>query len=80
MWTYSVIYVFRLDGVVPPTVADASNWVVWTPSQSYVTISAESPLAGGFVFANFQRRSAKCLYPWRCGWQWGGVDHSFYRV
>jgi TonB family protein len=75
---YSLVFAFQLDGGTQSTTGDdLLGTVTETPSQSRVTIVAETPLAI-VDFASVTARSAKCLYLWRCGSRWGGYD--FYYV
>jgi TonB family protein len=48
-------------------------------SGNRVTVTAEPAMVDPY-FSSVKVRSAKCLYLWRCGSQWGGEDYYFYRV
>jgi hypothetical protein len=69
--SHTIVYSFQFD--VPhaaPTV---------DPAGSRVAVTAQSRLVI-LNFSSFSVRSAKCLYLWRCGWQWGGMDFYHDRV
>jgi TonB family protein len=75
---YTLVFAFQLDGGTHTTTEDHLRGTVRdAPSQSRVTIVAETPLVIPY-FASFSVRSAKCLWLWRCGSRWGGYD--FYYV
>jgi hypothetical protein len=46
---------------------------------SRVQVTAASPVVI-HLFSNVRVRSAKCLYLWHCGTQWGGMDFYNYKV
>jgi TonB family protein len=68
---YSLVFAFQLDGATHSAAEDEQRGAVSaTPSQSRVTIVAESPVLygdGGTYDASGTRvRSAKCLWLWKC--------------
>ena len=70
--SHTIMYSFRFDSPAVPT--DLSS-----ASGTRVHITAESPVLH-ILFATISVRSVKCLYLWRCGSQWGGMDYYNYRV
>jgi hypothetical protein len=69
--SHTIIYSFQFD--VPRAAPRAGQ------AGSHVPVSAESPVVIPH-FSSFSARSAKCLYLWRCGVQWGGMDFYNYKV
>jgi len=74
LFTYSFNMVERAD---PCQSAVREARVMQSPNRT--TISAEA-LEMIVDFASVRVRSAKCLYLWRCGLEWGGEDYYYYRV
>lgn len=78
--TYSLVYSFHLDALTGPDFACSSGkGLQVTQSQNHITVAVEAPLVIPY-FASTHVRSAKCLYLWRCGYNWGGRDYYDYRV
>ena len=69
--SYTISYAFKFDGPAAPPTSDQSGSRVEVIGESQVIIP---------LFANFSVPSAKCLYLWRCGSQWGGREFYNYRV
>ena len=75
--SYLLTYSFRL--VAGPEFPCPTTRVHITQSQNHITVTGEPRMVHPY-FSNVQARSAKCLYLWRCGSEWGGEDYYFYRV
>lgn len=69
--TLAITYAFGFDKAPVAAELDASG--------SRVHISAPSPFVIP-LFSDVSVRSAKCLYLWRCGSQWGGMDYYNYKI
>jgi Gram-negative bacterial TonB protein C-terminal len=75
---YSLIYSFQVKASPDwPCPKESGPHVV--QRENHITITAEPALVDPY-FSYIQARSPKCLYLWRCGYQWGGEDYYYYRV
>ena len=77
MTPYLLTYSFRL--VAGPDFPCSESHLQVTQSQNHITVTGEPRVVHPY-FASVQARSAKCLYLWRCGSQWGGEEYYFYPV
>jgi len=75
--TYSLIYSFQI--IAGPDFPCPKSYQHVNQSGNRVTITGEPRLAYP-IFISFGIRSAKCLYMWRCGSDWGGKDYYTYPV
>lgn len=69
---HTITYSFGFD--LPPTEPDTD---AQTGSRVQVTAASQVIIP---LFNNVVVRSAKCLYLWHCGTQWGGMDYYNYKV
>ena len=78
---YSIVFEFRFSDVFfkPVTEDQQPAPVHLSPSQSRITILAEEPLVEPY-FVTRSVRAAKCVYMWKCGAFWTGMDFYYERV
>ena len=76
---YVLLFAFRLDEPTSPVDLQQKDVVSVTASQGRVTIVAEPP-PFRYELASLAIRSPKCLWLWRCGSHWTGLDRFYYRV
>ncbi|HLJ89062.1 MAG TPA: energy transducer TonB [Candidatus Angelobacter sp.] len=78
---FSLTYTFRFAEGTEILLGSGQQHVVQVKQVgSDVTVIAQSALISGGYPVSVRVRSAKCLYLWRCGLQWGGEDHYDDRV
>lgn len=68
--SHVVLFSFTFDRPAP-------DWN--TDLVTHVRITAKSPILQ-IYFSSSHVYSVKCLYLWRCGSQWGGMDYYYYRA
>jgi TonB family protein len=59
--------------------APPEGLVLSSESHTHYRITRESPVVIPY-FSSVEARSIKCLYLWRCGVHWGGMDYYYYRA
>ena len=74
---YSLTYSFQLTQRLISSCQDRPPALVLRLDR-YVIVDAGAELVH-IYFSDVATRSAKCLYLWRCGREWGGEDYYFYR-
>jgi len=70
--SHTITYSFQFD--VPPMPPE-----VGTGSATRIHVTAKSPVIK-ILFSYVSVRSAKCLYLWHCGSEWGGMEFYNYRI
>jgi len=70
--SHTITYSFQFD--VPPRPPE-----IGTDSGTRVHVTAQSPVVH-ILFSYLSVRSAKCLYLWHCGSEWGGMEFYNYRI
>jgi len=74
---YSMVYSFQL--VAGPDFPCSESHFRIVRSENRVTLIGEPRVVDPY-FATFRVHSLKCIYLWKCGRHWAGLDEYFYPV
>jgi TonB family protein len=74
---YAMVYSFQL--VAGPDFPCSQSRLRILRSESHITLIAEPRVIEPY-FATFRVRSLRCVYFWKCGRHWAGLDYYYYPV
>jgi TonB family protein len=77
---YTLVYSFEVSAKYDsdwPCPADYKPKIV--QAENHVSLTVEPRMVQA-TFSDTKTRSAKCLYLWRCGYEWGGMEFYYYRA